>query len=234
MGTVINKKLLQRQMVQKVKDNYDGLSLEKLKNVEFQMQEIEDDTETTLNDKFESLNNLETNNNVEAILQDQQKAMLTQVIHDENDDYYEQYTIYPLYEKKANKSATALYQMLKVQDLPLTNREKNLDVMCFPDLYPFEELHKAFETAKQLVQCLDDNLQKQQSQDNPENPIGVQNIEAGEAMQDFKDLGDKVIREIDVSEMIAKLNRDQKRVFDKVINTVQSDKSVLRLYVSGE
>ncbi|KMQ87274.1 dna repair and recombination protein mitochondrial [Lasius niger] len=81
-----------------------------------------------------------------------------------------------------------------------------------------EELQKAFETARQLVQqCLDDDLQKQQSQDDPENPIGVQNIEAGEAMQDFKDLGDKVIREIDVPEIIAKLNTDQKRVFDKVI-----------------
>jgi len=27
--------------------------------------------------------------------------------------------------------------MLKVQDMPLDNREKNLDLMCFPDLYPF-------------------------------------------------------------------------------------------------
>jgi len=27
--------------------------------------------------------------------------------------------------------------MLKIQDLPLDNREKNLDLLCFPDLYPF-------------------------------------------------------------------------------------------------
>ncbi|KMQ81813.1 dna repair and recombination protein mitochondrial, partial [Lasius niger] len=53
-------------------------------------------------------------------------------------------------------------------------------------------------------------------------------------MQDFKDISDKVIREIDVPEMIAKLNMDQKRVFDKVINTVELNKSILRLYVSGE
>ncbi|XP_029157812.1 uncharacterized protein LOC114930228 [Nylanderia fulva] len=98
-----------------------------------------------------------------------------------------------------------------------------------------EELQKAFETAKQLVQqCLDDNLQKEQSQDDPENAIGIQNIEAGEAMQDFKDLGDRAIQEIDVSDMIVKLNTDQKRVFDKVTNAVESDKSILRLYVSGE
>ncbi|XP_029162230.1 uncharacterized protein LOC114933816, partial [Nylanderia fulva] len=98
-----------------------------------------------------------------------------------------------------------------------------------------EELQKAFETAKQLVQqCLDDDLQKEQSQDDPENAIGIQNIEAGEAMQDFKDLGDRAIQEIDVSDMIVKLNTDQKRVFDKVTNAVESDKSILRLYVSGE
>jgi len=27
--------------------------------------------------------------------------------------------------------------MLKIQDLSLDNREKNLDLMCFPDLFPF-------------------------------------------------------------------------------------------------
>jgi len=61
--------------------------------------------------------------------------MLTQI--DNSDSYYEQYTIYPLYEKKACKTATALYQMLKIQDSPLDNREKNLDLLCFPDLCPF-------------------------------------------------------------------------------------------------
>lgn len=92
-------------------------------------------------------------------------------------------------------------------------------------------MQRAFETAEELVrQCLHDDLQKQQSQDDPENPIGVQNIEADGAMQDFKDLGEKIIPEIDVIEMKTKLNTDQKRVFDRVIDTVQSDKSILRLY----
>ncbi|XP_067216237.1 uncharacterized protein [Linepithema humile] len=53
-------------------------------------------------------------------------------------------------------------------------------------------------------------------------------------MQDFKDLGDKNIKDINVSEMIAKLNIDQKRVFDRVITIIGSDKSILRFYVSGE
>jgi len=70
------------------------------------------------------------------------------------------------------------------------------------------------------------------SQDDPNNPIGVQNVEAGEAMQDFKDLGNKC-EEIDMSEMISKLNADQSRVFDKVTNTVMSGK-ILPLYISGE
>jgi len=41
----------------------------------------------------------ETKNNVETILINQHEAMLTQII-DDSDDYYDQYTIYPLYEKK--------------------------------------------------------------------------------------------------------------------------------------
>jgi len=58
-----------------------------------------------------------------------------------------------------------------------------------------EELQKVFETAKQLLQEHLDNLKKQNmSQDNPDNPIDVQNIEAGEAI-----LGKK--QEIDISEM---------------------------------
>jgi len=72
------------------------------------------------------------------------------------------------------------------------------------------------------------------SQDDPDNPIDVQNIQAGEAMQDFKDLVKKFHEEIDISEMISKLNTDQKRVFDRVINIVMLDKELLRLYVSGE
>ena len=101
--------------------------------------------------------------------------------------------------------------------------------------YHKKELQKAFETAKELVQqCLDDVKKgREESQDDPENPIGVQNIEADEAMQDFIDLGDK-IRDINVSEMIAKLNANQKRIFERVVYTVEVDKPILRLYVSWE
>ncbi|XP_070518832.1 ATP-dependent DNA helicase PIF1-like [Cardiocondyla obscurior] len=90
---------------------------------------------------------------------------------------------------------------------------------------------EAFEKAKQLVQQVDEELQqKNVSQDDPDNPIGIQNIEAGEAMQDFRDLGDVKLQDV----TIAKLNADQLRVFNRVIDTVKSEDSILRLYVSEE
>jgi len=55
----------------------------------------------------------------------------------QTDQYYEQFTIYPMYEKRINESATTLYQMVKIQDVPLDNRTKDLDIKCFPDLYPY-------------------------------------------------------------------------------------------------
>jgi len=49
--------------------------------------------------------------------------------------------IYPLYEKKHVKlllPSNIKYQILKIQYLLLDNREKNLDLLCFPDLYLFD------------------------------------------------------------------------------------------------
>jgi len=63
---------------------------------------------------------------------------------------------------------------------------------------------------KQLVQQQLDEKQHE-SQDDPDNPIGVQNIQAGEAMQDFTDLDNNCNEKIHISEMILKLNTDQKR-----------------------
>lgn len=84
---------------------HNELQLDKLDNLEF--QEIETDAEIILHDKCELLYNPKsqiekTENNEEVTVKNQQKDMLTQII-DENDGYYEQYTIYPLYEKKEIK-----------------------------------------------------------------------------------------------------------------------------------
>ncbi|KYN05749.1 ATP-dependent DNA helicase PIF1 [Cyphomyrmex costatus] len=52
-------------------------------------------------------------------------------------------------------------------------------------------------------------------------------------MRDFKDVGDKY--EVNnVDEMIAQLNSDQKRIFDKVTASILSNSENLRLYISGE
>jgi len=45
--------------------------------------------------------------------------------------------------------------MLKVHELPLDNREKYLDLLCFPDLYPYgingqKELRSSFMTMNLL------------------------------------------------------------------------------------
>jgi len=91
---------------------------------EFEIQETENDNQSVSDNDHKLSPNIEmqeTKNNVEAVLNNERQAMLTQI--DNSDSYYEQYTIYPLYEKKACKTATALYQMLKIQDLD--NREKN-------------------------------------------------------------------------------------------------------------
>jgi len=60
-------------------------------------------------------------------------ALLTQI--KDPDTYYEQFTIYPMYEKRINKSSTALYQMLKVQDIPMDNRQ-NFRLVMFSRFVP--------------------------------------------------------------------------------------------------
>ena len=64
-------------------------------------------------------------------------AMIQQIAEDEEAVLYEQYTINALHAPRQNERATALYQLLKVNEAPLDNRTKHLDMMCFPDLYPY-------------------------------------------------------------------------------------------------
>jgi len=98
-----------------------------LQNVEFQEHDLE------FYDKNLEKNNEENEKNNTS--KKKYKALLTQM--SQTDQYYEQFTIYPMYEKRINESATKFYQMIKIQDIPLDNRIKDLDVKCFPDLYPY-------------------------------------------------------------------------------------------------
>ena len=63
-------------------------------------------------------------------------AMIQQIAENEEAALYEQYTINALHAPRMNERATALYQLLKVNEAPLDNRAKYLDMYCFPDLYP--------------------------------------------------------------------------------------------------
>jgi hypothetical protein len=97
-------------------NTHNELCLEKLNNnLAFQMQEDEIMEEDEImqedenvakdisNEDYVSISNLETKiqgtKNLRDATFNQHEALLTQIIN-ENDGYYEQYTIYPLYEKK--------------------------------------------------------------------------------------------------------------------------------------
>ena len=60
---------------------------------------------------------------------------------------YQNYTIQPLHAPRANEKASTLYQFLRVDEPSLDSRCKQLDTMCFPDLFPrgFGGLHQARE-----------------------------------------------------------------------------------------
>jgi len=55
----------------------------------------------------------------------------------QDDKYYEHFTIYTLNEPRKNVKATELFQMLKVNENPIDQRDIELDLKCFPTLYPF-------------------------------------------------------------------------------------------------
>ena len=62
-------------------------------------------------------------------------AMIQQIPESEETTLYEQYTINILHAPRQNEKATALYQLLKVNEAPLDSRTKHVDMLCFPDLY---------------------------------------------------------------------------------------------------
>jgi len=86
---------------------------------------LPENSDNLLDNIGQILNHKVEPNDNEKELQNQ-SAFLTQVTED-NEDIYEQYTIYPLHEKKQNSTACALYQMLKVNAAPIDNRNKDID-----------------------------------------------------------------------------------------------------------
>ncbi|XP_078052046.1 uncharacterized protein LOC144478182 [Augochlora pura] len=90
-----------------------------------------------------------------------------------------------------------------------------------------------------MNQLINDHLHKSQSDHESfqDNRLDCCPLEAEEAMREFRDAKNNVENEnVDITEMITALNSDQKRIFEKISNTIASTNSntVLRLYVSGE
>jgi len=75
-------------------------------------------------------------NNVKTIiLNNKGEAMLTQLIIR---IFITSSILFILYiKKKSRESTITLFQMLKIQELSLDNPDKFLNLLCFPDLYPF-------------------------------------------------------------------------------------------------
>lgn len=94
-------------------------------------------------DLFEKENNIDCekvskqNEGIELNIEEQTNlhAFLTQ--RDINDTFYEQFTIHALNEPRNNAKASELYQMLKINENPIDHRDKELDLKCFPAIYPF-------------------------------------------------------------------------------------------------
>ena len=63
--------------------------------------------------------------------------MVRKIEKEEEADLYKNYTIQALHAPRQNEKATSLYQLLRITEPAMDNRCKQLDVLCFPDLFPF-------------------------------------------------------------------------------------------------
>ena len=63
--------------------------------------------------------------------------MVRKVGKDEEAELYKHYTIQTLHAPRQNEKATELYQMLCITEPTIDGRCKQMDVMCFLDLFPF-------------------------------------------------------------------------------------------------
>ena len=66
----------------------------------------------------------------------EREPMVREIPDSEEQDLYHDYTIHALHAPRANERATHLYQMLRINESPIDARCKQLDLLCFPDLFP--------------------------------------------------------------------------------------------------
>ena len=66
----------------------------------------------------------------------EREPMVRGIPESEAEDLYHDYTIHALHAPRANERVTHLYQMLRINETPFDARCKQLDLLCFPDLFP--------------------------------------------------------------------------------------------------
>ena len=64
------------------------------------------------------------------------EPMVRRIQDDEETELYQDYTIHALHAPRENEKATALYQLLRINEPALSAHYKQLDLLCFPDLFP--------------------------------------------------------------------------------------------------
>lgn len=98
------------------------------------------------------------------------------------------------------------------------------------------KIQKAFEMIESKVAEINEDREMVDDDDGPENPLDFEAVEVANAMDDFQRINIAEEEDTDLHSMIAKLNVDQKRVFDMIINkmdTTDNSADVLRCFVSG-
>ena len=66
----------------------------------------------------------------------EREPMVREIPESEEEDLYHDYTIHALHAPRENEKASHLYQLLRINESPLDMGCKQLDLLCFPDLYP--------------------------------------------------------------------------------------------------
>ena len=63
----------------------------------------------------------------------EREPMVSEVPESEEQDLYHDYTIHA---PRENEKASHLYQLFRINGSPIDAHSKQLDLLCFPDLYP--------------------------------------------------------------------------------------------------
>ena len=66
----------------------------------------------------------------------EREPMVREIPESEEQELYHDYTIHALHAPRENEKAVHLYQLLRVNEKPIDMGCKNLDLLCFPDLFP--------------------------------------------------------------------------------------------------